>query len=356
MDLRYIGTLSRKQWDPVVNINQPNFLYNGLKEAFDAARAGDDSSPALKVLEDMFKGMNIAGTGFGPVGAPFGGVQQTAGMHLRANTTLRNNLANGNYNALAASLNTLNYASTSWVAGHSDWRCRHRAPAKWLSRELYRDQSAVRRREQFDERVQQQLSLSGNPGHDAANPRRQLSVDLHVEQEPGYGTSGWPRSKRIRPWPTGTPIILCNRTRALTTSGPTGRSLSRLGPTSSSCQTVRARWHESSKAGRRAGSSTLPVERPRASRPRTISTPTGQRVLSEPSTWMPRVSTYDTGTTFNYLPKGAYIVDDDPQCAQVTTRCKASEHNAPSMRSRTLRVIMSFRIPRPERGVLWASV
>src|SRR4030095_3959442 len=111
LDLRYIGTLSRKQWDPVVNINQPNFLYNGLKEAFDAARAGDDSSPALKVLEDMFKGMNLAGTGFGPVGQTFGGVLQTAGMHLRANTTLRGNLANGNYSALAASLNTLNYAS-----------------------------------------------------------------------------------------------------------------------------------------------------------------------------------------------------------------------------------------------------
>ena len=111
VDLRYIGTLSRKQWDPVVNINQPNFLYNGLKEAFDAARAGNDSSPALQVLEDMFRGMNIAGTGFGPVGSPFGGVLQTAGMHLRANTTLRDNLANGNYTALAASLNTLNYAS-----------------------------------------------------------------------------------------------------------------------------------------------------------------------------------------------------------------------------------------------------
>jgi len=27
---------------------------------------------------------------------------------------------------------------------------------------------------------------------------------------------------------------------------------------------------------------------------------------------------YDTGTTWNYLPKGAYIVDLDPQCAQVT--------------------------------------
>src|SRR5207249_1373470 len=58
LDVRYIGTLSRKQWDPVVNVNQANFLYNGLKEAFDAARAGNDSSPALQVLENMFKGVN----------------------------------------------------------------------------------------------------------------------------------------------------------------------------------------------------------------------------------------------------------------------------------------------------------
>ena len=42
VDLRYVGTLSRKQWNPVFNINIPNFLYNGLKDAFDAARAGDD--------------------------------------------------------------------------------------------------------------------------------------------------------------------------------------------------------------------------------------------------------------------------------------------------------------------------
>src|SRR6185436_9768846 len=81
LDVRYIGTLSRKQWDPVVNINQPNFLYNGLLQAFDAARAGNDSSPALKVLEDMFKGINVAGAGFGPVGSTFNGVLQTAGMH-----------------------------------------------------------------------------------------------------------------------------------------------------------------------------------------------------------------------------------------------------------------------------------
>src|SRR5262249_43403557 len=69
VDLRYIGTLGRKQWTPFFQLNNPNFLFNGLKEAFDAARAGDDSNPALQGLEQMFKGINIAGAGYGPVGS-----------------------------------------------------------------------------------------------------------------------------------------------------------------------------------------------------------------------------------------------------------------------------------------------
>src|SRR5437870_9661200 len=104
VDLRYIGTLGRRQLNAAFQINQPNFRFNGLKDAFDAARAGNDGSPALKVLEDMFKGINIAGAGFGPVGSVFNGVVQTAGMHLRATTQggINSNLANGNYSALAA--------------------------------------------------------------------------------------------------------------------------------------------------------------------------------------------------------------------------------------------------------------
>ena len=113
LDVRYVGTLARKQWNPVVNINQPNFLYNGLKEAFDAARAGNDSSPSLQVLENMFRGINIAGAGFGPVGSTFNGVLQTAGMHLRQSTSFQSNLANGNYSGVAATLNTLNYVGSS---------------------------------------------------------------------------------------------------------------------------------------------------------------------------------------------------------------------------------------------------
>jgi len=115
VDIRYIGTLGRKQLNAAFQINQPNFRTNGLKAAFDAARAGDDSSPALKVLEDMFKGINIAGTG--PVGQP----GQTAAAHLRASTAttsgvtgnLQSNLANGNYAAVASILNTLNYSSAT---------------------------------------------------------------------------------------------------------------------------------------------------------------------------------------------------------------------------------------------------
>ena len=115
LDMRYIGTLGRKQWNAFFNINQPNFLYNGLKEAFDAARAGDDSNPALQVLENMFNGINIAGAGFGPVGSPFNGVQQTAGLHLRSSSSFQTNLANGNYQGVAATLNTLNYVKTATV-------------------------------------------------------------------------------------------------------------------------------------------------------------------------------------------------------------------------------------------------
>src|SRR5262249_36733500 len=89
------------------------FLYNGLKEAFDAARVGDDNNPAMQVLEQMFKGINIAGcAGCGPVGSVTNGVLQTAGMHLRASSAFQSNLANGNYFGLATTLNTLNYTTS----------------------------------------------------------------------------------------------------------------------------------------------------------------------------------------------------------------------------------------------------
>jgi hypothetical protein len=112
VDVRYIGTLGRKLYDSI-DINSPNFLYNGLKEAFDSARAGGES----ELLDRMFRGINIAGTGFGAVGTTLNGVLQTGALHLRAATanTLRNDLANGNYQSLANKLSTLNYSKAGGI-------------------------------------------------------------------------------------------------------------------------------------------------------------------------------------------------------------------------------------------------
>jgi Carboxypeptidase regulatory-like domain len=104
LDLRYIGTLSRKL-PTNLDLNSNNFLYNGLKQAFDAARRGDESP----LLDQMFAGLNIAGAGFGPVGTTLNGVPQTGALQLRSFANTRTNLANGNYNALATTLNTLTF-------------------------------------------------------------------------------------------------------------------------------------------------------------------------------------------------------------------------------------------------------
>jgi len=122
LDMRYVGTLSRKLYG-TMDVNANNFLYNGLKEAFDSARSGGESA----LLDQMFNGIQIATTGCaapsgttvtcGPVGTTTGGVTQTGAMHLRAATAgnLRNNLANGAYNALASSIYTLNYSKVGGI-------------------------------------------------------------------------------------------------------------------------------------------------------------------------------------------------------------------------------------------------
>ena len=87
---------------------------------------------ALQVLEQMFNGINIAGSGCttstgaitpcAPVGTlNSAGVLQTAGMHLRASSSFQSNLANGNYFGLAGTLNTLNY--NKGFAGNANPSC-----------------------------------------------------------------------------------------------------------------------------------------------------------------------------------------------------------------------------------------
>jgi hypothetical protein len=108
LDVRYIGTLSRKLVSSF-NLNSANIWNNGLKEAFDLARSGQESP----LLDKLFAGINIAGIGFAPVGTTnSAGVLQTGAMHLRAFSGTSGNLANGNYLALANSLSTMNYVTT----------------------------------------------------------------------------------------------------------------------------------------------------------------------------------------------------------------------------------------------------
>src|SRR5206468_4990352 len=100
LDVRYIGTLGRKLYSNT-ELNSPNFLFNGLKEAFDAARAGGESP----LLDQMFKGINIAGTGLS-------GAEQ---LRRATASSIRNNLANGNYSALATTLSILNYSKAGGI-------------------------------------------------------------------------------------------------------------------------------------------------------------------------------------------------------------------------------------------------
>src|SRR6185369_8648694 len=78
----------------------PNFLYNGLKEAFDSARAGGES----QLLDRIFNGINLGAGTVGQSGF-------TGAAALRADSRFNSNLANGQYMAMAATLNTLNYTT-----------------------------------------------------------------------------------------------------------------------------------------------------------------------------------------------------------------------------------------------------
>src|SRR6185503_14878003 len=92
------------------NINQLNIFQNGLFEAFEAARAGGQST----LLDSIFKGidMRTAATGTPRIVGQNG---LTGAEFLRTDTRFNANLANGVYlggTGLAATINTLNYVSS----------------------------------------------------------------------------------------------------------------------------------------------------------------------------------------------------------------------------------------------------
>jgi hypothetical protein len=108
VDVRYIGTLGKKNYTQI-NINSPNFRSNGLLEAFNAARYGDDSNPAALLLDKLFQ--SVRGTKSGA--AYLRASTQTATAYS-LNFGARYYLANGDYTSLA---NMINYWPVNGVAG-----------------------------------------------------------------------------------------------------------------------------------------------------------------------------------------------------------------------------------------------
>jgi len=120
MDVRYVGTMSKKQYT-TVNLNTNNYLYNGLLDALTAVRNGTETTKTAAdpkdLLNKMFDGVNLcvtgctAGQSYGVIGTTVNGVFQTAAYQMRSSTTFNTNLANGAFNTIAGTLNTLNYAA-----------------------------------------------------------------------------------------------------------------------------------------------------------------------------------------------------------------------------------------------------
>ncbi|MEJ2109424.1 MAG: TonB-dependent receptor [Acidobacteriota bacterium] len=170
VDARYIGTLTRKNYSSL-DLNLPNFLTNGLLEAFESARYG--GNPAL--LDELLMGQ------FG-----VDGVTVHGGQALRDNggfifgiplfrpgwlQPVNRMLANGNYSALA---NMLTY-----IGGNGQYMEDNGFPANF-----------IKANPQFD-----QATFSNNNGH--ANYH---SMQLQVTLRPTVGvnfTSTYTWSKNL---------------------------------------------------------------------------------------------------------------------------------------------------------------
>jgi hypothetical protein len=119
VDIRYIGTQSKKQ-ESDINLNLNNVYFNQeLYDALDAARRGED--PLL--LTQMLAGLNLSGApaseGYAAAGTVnSNGIYQTGAAHLRRSTTYRTNLLNGNYLAVVNSLLT-DTGGTGYVSNTS---------------------------------------------------------------------------------------------------------------------------------------------------------------------------------------------------------------------------------------------
>jgi Carboxypeptidase regulatory-like domain/TonB-dependent Receptor Plug Domain len=103
LDVRYVGTRGVKLHS-TLNYNEPDFQYNGLLQALAFTRAGGNDP----MFDRMFKNLN-----FGTNAAPLIVGQNVTGSEaLRRNTAFQSNLANGDFRAVANTLNTTNIGVT----------------------------------------------------------------------------------------------------------------------------------------------------------------------------------------------------------------------------------------------------
>jgi hypothetical protein len=100
LDVRYVGTLARKQIG-TMDLNASTVMYNPeLFQALEATRRGEDAP----LFDQMFAGIRLSGV---PTTVPVvNGTTSRGSEQLRQSTTTRGLLANGSYVALANSLIT----------------------------------------------------------------------------------------------------------------------------------------------------------------------------------------------------------------------------------------------------------
>jgi hypothetical protein len=97
MDVRYVGTRGVKLHS-TLNYNEPDFRNNGLLQALEVTRAGGNAP----MFDQMLGGLNL-GAGIGVVGRDVTGSEA-----LRRHSFFRTNIANGDFRAVANTLNTTN--------------------------------------------------------------------------------------------------------------------------------------------------------------------------------------------------------------------------------------------------------
>ena len=107
IEVRYEGALGRRRADGNgMNINLANVYYN--KELFDAlemTRRGEDAP----LFDQMLAGLNFNNgvAGYGTIGTTVNGVVQRGSAHMRRSATFTSDIALGNYQNIANTLNTL---------------------------------------------------------------------------------------------------------------------------------------------------------------------------------------------------------------------------------------------------------